>query len=280
MLFYNYTMKKIETIALIAPSGDIRNISEINKKIEILEKKFKIKKYYNENAACNYLSDSDENRVKFFEAAFCDNEVDLVVSLRGGFGAIRIVDKINFKKFENSNKFYLGSSDASIFLAALNKFTNVQCFHGLMVSNGFVENLDRNIEIIENNIFNINLTSINHKQARGKLWGGNLSSIVSILSNDELICDDDIILFLEDLNEPLYKVDKMLFEIYRNKKLKEKIKGIIFGDFYIEDKALDDLLLDYSKKFCCACFRCLDITHKTNNITLPYGKTVELRGIL
>ena len=63
-------MKKIKTIALIAPSGNIKNFSEINEKINILEKKFKIKKYYSENISNGYLSDTDENRIMFFEKAF------------------------------------------------------------------------------------------------------------------------------------------------------------------------------------------------------------------
>ena len=66
-------MRKIKTIGLVAPSGILRNINEINQKIAILERNFKIKKFYNENASCNYLSDTDENRVKYFEQAFLDD---------------------------------------------------------------------------------------------------------------------------------------------------------------------------------------------------------------
>jgi muramoyltetrapeptide carboxypeptidase len=147
-------MKKIKTIALVAPSGVLRNLDEINQKIAILEKHFKVKKFYDENASCGFLADSDENRAKYFESAFQDDEVDLVLSIRGGYGAIRIVDKINYSLIKD--KFYAGSSDATILLCALNKKTNVKTFHSLMITNGFVENLERNIEIIENDIFNLN----------------------------------------------------------------------------------------------------------------------------
>ena len=108
-------MKKIKTIALVAPSGNIRNIEEINQKIAILNKDFKIKKYYDENVSNGYLSDSDENRAKYFQEAFLDDEVDLVLSVRGGYGAIRIIDKINYDLIKNCNKYYAGSSDATIF---------------------------------------------------------------------------------------------------------------------------------------------------------------------
>lgn len=269
-------MKKIKTIGLIAPSGVLRNIDEINQKIILLEKHFKVKKFYNENTSNNFLADSDENRVKYFENAFLDDEVDLVLSIRGGYGAIRIIDKINFDKIKNCNKIYCGSSDATIFLAALSKKTNVKCFHSLMITNGFIENLKQNIEIIENDIFNLKPKQINEGKAKGILWGGNLSSLVSMFSGEQYLPNKDIILFLEDLAEPDYKIDKMLYEIYRNKPLKNKIKGIIFGDFYLEDDKIMPILEEYSNIFNVPSWLCKNITHKPNNITLPFGKFINL----
>lgn len=267
-------MKKIKTIALVAPSGVLRNLDEINQKIAILQKSFKVKKFYDETAANGFLSDTDENRARYFEAAFLDEEVDLVLSIRGGYGAIRIVDKIDYSLIKD--KYYAGSSDATILLASLNKKTNAKTFHSLMITNGFVENLERNIEIIEHDIFDLNLTSIKEGNAKGKLWGGNLSSLVSMFSGENYLSQEDIILFLEDLAEPTYKVDKMLYEIYRNATLKEKIKGIIFGDFYLEEAEIMPILKEYSTLFDVPTWHTLDITHKPNNITLPFGKFIEL----
>lgn len=267
-------MNKIKTIGLVAPSGVLRNLDEINQKISTLEKRFKIKKYYDENCANRYLSDTDENRARYFESAFLDDEVDLVLSIRGGYGAIRIVDKIDYSLIKD--KYYAGSSDATILLAALTSKTNVKTFHSLMITNGFVENLDRNIEIIENDIFNLNLKQIKLGSAEGFLWGGNLSSIVSMLSNDKYLPNEDIVLFLEDLAEPSYKIDKMLYEIYRCDKLKNKIKGIIFGDFYLEDSEIMPIIEDYSSKFSVPTWTTKDITHKLNNITLPFFKKIKL----
>lgn len=269
-------MKKIETIALVAPSGNIRNIDLINNNIATLEKYFKVKKYYDENAQFRYLADYDKNRVKYLENAFLDDEVDLVLSLRGGYGAIRIVDKINYDLIKNCSKYYLGSSDASILLTALSKKTNIKCFHSLMLINGFIDNLDENINIVQNNIFKIDLKPIIEKKIKGILWGGNLSSVVSILSGESYLPDKDIILFLEDLNEPLYKIDKMLYEIYRNENLKSKIKGLIFGDFYLEDDEIMPLIKEFSSLFNCGTYYTKDITHKNTNITIPYGIEVEI----
>ena len=267
---------KIKTIALVLPSGNIKEEQkkEIYHNINLLKEKFKVKEYFNKEAALEYLSDTDENRAKYFISAFSDPEVDLVLSIRGGYGAIRIVDIIDYSLIKN--KIYAGSSDATILLAALYKNTNVKCFHSLMVSNGFVENLDKNIEIIEKESFNLNLEPIKKGKCIGHLWGGNLSSLVSLFSSEQYLPNEDIILFVEDLNEPKYKIDKMLFEIYRNKKLKSKIKGIIFGDFYFEKDEIYPLLKEYSNLFDVPTYLTNDITHKINNITLPFGKLIEL----
>lgn len=265
-----------KTIALVAPSGNIKDIDELNLKIDILKKYFNVKKYYSEKTSLNYLADTDENRAKYFEDAFLDKDVDIVLSIRGGYGALRIVDKINYDLIKNSSKIYLGSSDATILLMALSKKTNIKCYHSLMLMNSFLDNIDKNIEIINNNSFNLKIDKINSKKTKGKLWGGNLSSIVSTFSNEDLLPKEDIILFLEDLNEPIYKIDKMLFEIYRNKKLTKKIKGIIFGDFYFEKDEIYPLLEDFSKLFNVPTALSFDITHKANNVTLPYFKDVEI----
>lgn len=267
-------MNKIKTIGLVAPSGNLRNLDEINQKIALVEKHFKIKKFYNEKISNGFLSDTDGNRAKYFEEAFLDDEVDLVLSIRGGYGAIRIVDKINYDLIKD--KIYVGSSDATILLAALYKKTNVKTFHSLMITNGFVENLKKNIEIIENNSFDLNLTPIKNGSAQGILWGGNLSSLVSMFSGENYLPNEDIILFLEDLAEPDYKIDKMLYEIYRNIELKNKIKGIIFGDFYLENDKIMPILKEYSSLFNVPAWRTLDITHKPNNVTLPFGKFINL----
>lgn len=269
-------MNKIKTIGLIAPSGNLQNLDEINSKIKILEKKFKVKKFYNENASKNYLSDIDENKVKFIENAFLDNEVDLILAVRGGFGSIKIVDKINYYLIQNANKYFVGSSDVTSLLISLSKKTNAKCYFSLMITNGFIENLDKNIEIIENNVFNLNLTPIANGSTEGVLWGGNLSTLVSLFSGEQYLPNENIILFLEDLNEPLYKIDKMLYEIYRNEKLKEKINGIIFGDFYFEFGEIKPLLDEYSKLFNVPTFYTQEITHKINCKTLPFNKYIKI----
>ena len=68
----------------------------------------------------------------------------------------------------------------------------------------------------------------------------------------------------------------MIYEIYRCSELKNKIKGIIFGDFYLEDSEIMPIIKDFSSKFSVPTWITKDITHKENNITLPFGKFINL----
>lgn len=271
-------MKNIKTIALVAPSGNIRNYDDLNKKIEVLKARFDVKKYYSEDSQNGYLSDTDKNRALYLQKAFLDDDVDLVISIRGGYGAIRIADLLDYGKLKNlKNKIYCGSSDATILLCALSKNTKINCFHSLMITNGFVENLDKNIDIISNEKFELDFKTINKGLLKGKLWGGNLSSLSSTFSDDDIfIPDEDIVLFIEDLNEPLYKIDKMMYEIYRHKKLMKKIKGVVFGDFYLEENEYSKLITEFSNLFNVPSICTNEITHKINNVTLPFMKQVEI----
>ena len=119
-------------------------------------------------------------------------------------------------------------------------------------------------------------------EAQGVLWGGNLATIVSLFGAKNYLPKDDIILFLEDICEPPYKIDRMLVEIYRNSDLKEKIKGVVFGEFLgiskQELKEVENTLCDFAQKMSVPCVYGFDITHGKNNIAVPFGASAKLFG--
>ncbi len=119
-------------------------------------------------------------------------------------------------------------------------------------------------------------------EAQGILWGGNLSTIVSLFGSENYLPDEDIILFLEDINEPLYKIDKMLIQILRNSLLKKKIKAIVFGEFLgikkEEEKQLENLLFEYAKTLDAPCVSGYNITHGKNNAIVPFARCAKLFG--
>ena len=100
---------------------------------------------------------------------------------------------------------------------------------------------------------------------------------MSLLGNERYLPKEDIVLFLEDLNEPLYKIDKMLYQIYRCEILRKHIKGLIFGDFYFKEDDIFPLLKEYSKFFDIPSYFTFDISHNKNNVTIAYGKEIAIK---
>ena len=192
----------------------------------------------------------------------------------------REIDGQSKKKEENTKdyeKYYYSSSIGS------DEVGTGDYFGPIVVTSTYVSKND--IDLI-NNQKEI-LPKKKHKifidgEAQGVLWGGNLSTIVSLFGSCNYLPDKEIILFLEDINEPLYKIDKMLIQIFRNLQLKNKIKGIVFGEFLglkkEEEKQLENLLFEYSKMLNIPCVYGYDITHGKNNVTLPFGRCAKLLG--
>lgn len=276
-------LKAGDTIGIISPSGPISNKEIFFQKADELKNLgYKIKIFPNVFNQKGWLAGDDTERLSDLHAAFSDDECSAILCSRGGYGAIRLLDKIDFNIIRNNPKIFIGSSDATAFLATFYAQANLVSFHSLMLLNGFSKN---DIDLI-NNQKEI-LPKKKHKifidgEAQGVLWGGNLSTIVSLFGSCNYLPDKEIILFLEDINEPLYKIDKMLIQIFRNLQLKNKIKGVVFGEFLglkkEEEKQLENLLFEYSKMLNIPCVYGYDITHGKNNVTLPFGRCAKLLG--
>lgn len=276
-------IKSGDTIGIISPSSSICDRETFFKKVDELKNLgYKVKIFPNVFNQKGYLAGSDAERLNDLHAAFLDDECSAILCSRGGYGAIRLLDKINYNIIKNNPKIFIGSSDATALLAAFYAQAGLKSFHSLMLLNGFSKN---DIDLI-NNQKEI-LPKKKHKifidgEAQGILWGGNLSTIVSLFGSGNYLPNEDIILFLEDINEPLYKIDKMLMQIFRNVQLKNKIKAIIFGEFLglkkEEEKQLENLLFEYAKMLNVPCVFGYDITHGKNNVTVPFGRCAKLFG--
>lgn len=280
-------LKTGDTIGIIAPSGPIIDKDTFFKNVDIIRHKgFDVKIFPHVFYNADYLAGDDTERLEDFHNAFLNKEISAILCARGGYGALRLVDKIDFEIVKNNPKIFIGSSDATILLAVLYCNAGLKSFHGPMLMRGFAsDNFENHIKLI-NDAKEI-LPKKKHKvllagEAKGVLWGGNLATLVSLFGSDNYMPDDDIILFLEDINEPLYKIDKMLLQIYRNKFLREKIKGMIFGEFTglnKEDfKNLEKLILEYVKLFNVPSVFGFDISHGKNNTIIPFGRGAKLFG--
>ena len=133
---------------------------------------------------------------------------------------------------------------------------------------------------LENNHIELKAPKVIKKgKASGIIWGGNLASITSLCGTD-FIPDNDLILFTEDLNEPIYKIDKMLTQLINIKEFRKNLKGIAFGEFIGIDNTdqLEYLFSELANKLDIPIISGLKISHNSTKDTIPIGKTCILNN--
>lgn len=185
-----------------------------------------------------YLSNNDEFRANEFMDFVHDPKIKAIVSARGGYGSIRILEYLDFEAIKLSHKIFLGYSDFTCVLNAIHKLTNIVTFHGPL-GNFYPDNYTA--ESLSRLIFRKSIVSnINQRhrfsrdsiiaggKARGNLVGGNLTSLVSLLGTKYEIDTTDKILFFEEIDEHPYKIDRMLKQLELAGKF-ENCRGIIIG---------------------------------------------------
>jgi len=192
----------------------------------------------NNNSSYRYLSASDEDRAAEFMKYIVDDTIDCILCGRGGYGVLRILEKLDFATIRKNPKIIIGFSDVTALLTPIFEHTGLVTFHGpVAVSsfNSFTQGHFKKV-LFSNNNFEPIVTSepnaivIREGKAQGILKGGNLRMIVSTLGTPFEPNFDNSILFLEDVSEPAYKVDRMLSQLLLSGKL-NNCKGIIFGQF-------------------------------------------------
>ena len=180
-----------------------------------------------------YFSGTDEERTSDMQFGIDHPEVKAILCARGGYGCVRIVDQINWANMLREPRWVIGFSDITVFHHRLMKL-GVQSIHGSMPLN-FEKNSPEALETMigilrgENPQISCAGNEFNHLgEANGTLIGGNLSIVFSLLGTDDSYSFDDSILFLEDLAEQLYHLDRMFFALKKTGAL-AKIKGLIIG---------------------------------------------------
>lgn len=282
-------LNKVDTIGIIALSGVIENKENILKAKRYFEdNSYKVvlsENIFDEN---RYLAGSDEKKVEELHKFFENPEIKMILCARGGYGAIRLLDKIDFELIKNNPKIFAGYSDASAIEAMIYKKTGLITFYAPMAQSDFggVNVGEEVSEIVEESFFrtlentgNLEISPDEEKskiyydgQCEGILWGGNLATIASMCGLD-FIPDEKFIFFAEDLGEDVYKIDKMMIQLLNIEKFRENLSGIILGDFLdIEnEKHFDELFFEIGSKCRIPILSGFKITHAIEKITLPYG---------
>ncbi|SNA65893.1 putative carboxypeptidase [Flavobacterium psychrophilum] len=180
----------------------------------------------------NQLAGTDAQRAADFQNQMDNQNIKAIWCVRGGYGTVRMIDLLDFKKFKENPKWIIGFSDVTVLHNHLNTM-GYKSIHGIMpVSSKASQEAKESLRIAlfgERLEYEIDSHFMNKPgKASGELVGGNLSILYSLLGSKSAINCDDKILFMEDLDEYLYHIDRMMINLQRNGCL-ESIKGIIVG---------------------------------------------------
>lgn len=282
-------LNKGDTIAILALSGAIESKENVLRAKKYFENKgYKVILCENIFDKNRYLAGSDEEKVKELHKFFKDPKINMILCARGGYGAIRLLDKIDFDLIKKNPKIFAGYSDVSAIEAMIYKKTGLVTFYSPMAQSDF--GIEEVSKLVEKSFFStlettksLEITPVKSKtktyfegKAKGILWGGNLATIVSMCGL-EFIPDEKFIFFAEDLNEDTYKIDKMMTQLLNIEKFRKNLSGIILGDFLgIKNKKhLDELFTEIGQKIKKPILSGFKITHAKDKITLPYGALAE-----
>lgn len=280
-------LKKGDCIGLISTARKISE-EELNPALKIFKKwglKIKFASHLFEEQ--NQFAGTDEQRLADLQGFIDNPEIKAIICVRGGYGTIRIIDELNFLSLRNRPKWICGFSDVSILLNKLNSL-GIECLHSTMPVS-FPSNTSDSIESLKKVLFG-NEYSIScsahplnrNGKARGKLLGGNLSILYSQLGSATALKTEGQILFIEDLDEYLYHIDRMMHNLKRNFYF-EKLAGLIVGGMSsMNDNAIpfgktaeeiiSDIVRPYNFPVCFG----FPAGHIDDNRTLIFGRRANL----
>ncbi|AOY75045.1 S66 peptidase family protein [Clostridium formicaceticum] len=286
-----------DTIGIIAPASP-----STKKKIDLAKEKlnalgYKVRVGKSCYAAHGYLAGKDDLRAEDVNHMFEDEMIKGIICLRGGYGATKILDKLDFKAIENNPKVFVGYSDITALHLAINQKCHLVTFHGPMAASDFAGDMEdftrvsflkavttsHPMEDTENPVSE-KLKCLVEGEATGKIIGGNLSLIAATMGTPYEIDTKGKLLFLEDIGEAPYRIDRMLTQLALAGKFHDAV-GIILGDFKDceasqEEKSLDlmevfkEIILPYGKPTVYN----LKAGHCSPMLTLPFGVNTILKA--
>lgn len=285
-------LKHGDTIGIISPASSPDDLSKINRGVEYLEKLgYRVEVGKNVGSQTGYLAGSDAQRLADLHEMFKNKKIKAIFSIRGGYGSGRLLDKIDYKLVRSNPKIFVGYSDINALQLAFFTKTGLITFAGPMVAVDFHDEVSAFTE----EVFWRTITSnkrlgkiknprkekfyvLNKGRATGRILGGNLSLLNSLLGTEYLPKMNGAILLLEDIHEAPYRIDRMLNQLRLSKILKQ-IKGVILGHFvdcYEPDPtkqtfSLNEVIIEYFQSMRIPVIYNVKHGHIKDNITIPYG---------
>lgn len=252
---------------------------------------FKVKMGKTVGHQFHYFSGTDEERLQDLQQMLDDPQVNAILCARGGYGCSRIVDKIDWRRFKKHPKWIIGFSDVTVFHSTLFTKLKIASLHAPMANafndggatEMYVQSLKKALTGKKNH-YTVKAHPLNRKgKAIGFLLGGNLSLLAHQLGTASDIHTRGAILFLEDVGEYLYNVDRMLLQLDRAGKLKH-LAGLVFGGFTDNKdtsspfgKTIEQILAERIAAYDFpVCFD-FPVSHEKENVALKVGATYQLQ---
>jgi muramoyltetrapeptide carboxypeptidase len=240
--------------------------------------------------SANYFSGTDEERLNELQAMLDDDSINAILCGRGGYGTSRIIDRLDFKKFKRKPKWIIGFSDITVLHNHIFSNYKTASIHAPMASafndggakNEYVQSLKKMLTGKRNKYSCAPHPNNQQGKATGELVGGNLSLLAHLTGTPSDINPKNKLLFIEDIGEYIYNIDRMLYQLKRSGKL-DNLAGLIIGGFTdMKDtdrpfgKNMDEVLHDIVKEYTYpVCFH-FPVSHGTENYALKIGGTYQL----
>ena len=296
-------LRKGDLVGIVCPAG-FMSLDKVSECVRVLYEVWGLRAKVGKTVGSqyHYFSGTDDERLADLQQMMDDPSVKAILCGRGGYGTGRIIDRINFRRFIKNPKWIIGFSDITILHSHILKRYNIASMHGPMANafnkdgylNEYVKSL-RNAITGKKGNYTASCHPFNHNgKASGILVGGNLSLIAHLAGTPSDTDTKGKILFLEDVGEYLYNIDRMLYQLNRSGKFKA-LSGLILGGFTDNKdtetpfgKTVDEIIHDVVKEYRFPVCYGFPVSHEKENVTLKVGgrytltvtsKKVSLREI-
>ncbi len=288
------------TVGVVAPSSPAAEDEDVRYGLELVESfGFRVKSGKHVFGRTQYLAGTDAERAADLNAMFADPQVDAIMALRGGYGAMRILPLLDYEMIRRNPKPLIGYSDITALHCAIHQRCGMITYHGQTAMSPFTNYSIQEFQRVlmqpqarlrigapppfqkgpgkvnrENRI-----TPMNPGVARGRLIGGNLTLVSCLMGTPWEPDFAGRLVFLEDVHETPYRIDRMLTQLVISGKL-AKAAGLIYGKFTDAEAtgntfSLEHVLADAAKAVGIPCARGLMIGHVDDNTTVPVGVEAE-----
>jgi muramoyltetrapeptide carboxypeptidase len=281
-------LKRGDTIGIVSTARKITK-TELEPALELLTNwGLKAVLGHTIGAEEHQFAGNDTLRTQDFQAMLDNPNINAIWCARGGYGTVRMLDGLNFSVFKEHPKWIIGYSDITVLHSHIHNF-GIESLHAQMpleIEKKTGESQQSILRVLFGNDHNITYTTLNNKNrtgtAIGTLVGGNLSVLYSLCGSPTAINTEGKILFIEDLDEYLYHIDRMLQNLKRNGMLKNLAGLLVGGMTQMQDNTIPfgrsayeivmDVVMEYNYPVCFD----FPAGHIKDNRAMIFGREVQL----